>query len=65
MHVCELGAGEQHGRTKTVVLQNGWHCSNHPSPQATVYVYELGEGEQVKVDKLEFSKASRGLGGGL
>jgi hypothetical protein len=32
--------------------------------QATVYVYELVEG-QVKVDKLEFSKPQRGGGVGL
>lgn len=34
-----------------------------PPCQATVYVYELVEGE-VKVDKLEFSKVTSGSGSG-
>lgn len=37
-------------------------CFLPPMPQATVYVYQLIDG-QVKVDKLEFNKAAAPTGG--
>jgi hypothetical protein len=53
-------------RPRHHLLSTTTHPHAHPtlpSLQATVYVYELVEG-QVKVDKLEFLKPQRAGGGG-